>query len=561
MLTERNKIRLVGIGIFLIAIFSFGLNFPDQWEKAGIKLPDFFNRPFHLGLDLQGGAHLIYQADVSQLPEADQASAVEGVRDVIEKRVNSFGVAEPVVQTAKSGDDYRLIVELAGITDVNQAISMIGETPLLEFKEENPNPQIELSEEQQQELNDYNANVQAEAESLLAQILENPDSFSQLAKDHSDDIVSGNDGGNLGFIARGMTVPEFEKTCFDDLAVGEISKNLTQTQFGYHIIKKEEVAGAGDDLSVRCSHILLQTRDESEFLEGDNLWSYTGLTGEQLKRATVTFEPSTQAPQVLLEFNDQGAEMFGTITGSNLGKRIAIFLDGEAISTPVVQSQITSGQAVISGQFTIQDAKLLAQRLNAGALPVPIELISQQTVGATLGKISIEKSLNAGLVGLILVSIFMILYYRLLGLTAVMALIVYGLLTLAVFKLIPVTLTLAGIAGFTLSLGMAVDANILIFERLKEELKKDKPLGVAVNEGFRRAWPSIYDGNISTLITCLILIGFSTSMVKGFAITLSIGILLSMFSAMVVTRVIIKLIIGFKPLTNTRLYGVKKKNN
>jgi len=238
---------------------------------------------------------------------------------------------------------------------------------------------------------------------------------------------------------------------------------------------------------------------------------------------------------------------------------LAIFLDGQPISIPRVNEPILSGQAVISGSFTLQDAKLLAQRLNAGALPVPIELISQTTVGATLGNDSVQKSLVAGFWGLILVAIFMILYYRLPGLLAVKALLIYTVIILALFKLIPVTLTLAGIAGFILSIGMAVDANVLIFERLKEELRAGRDLTTAVEQGFRRAWSSIRDSNISSLITCAILFWFGSSIIKGFALTLAIGTLVSMFSAITITRQVLRLIAKWKISHGDWLYGVKIK--
>lgn len=234
--------------------------------------------------------------------------------------------------------------------------------------------------------------------------------------------------------------------------------------------------------------------------------------------------------------------MFADITERNVGKPVAIFLDGFIISQPTVNEKITGGKAVISGRFNIQEAKLLAQRLNAGALPVPIKLINQQTVGASLGKASLNSSLVAGIVGLIIVAVFMLFVYRLPGFMAVISLIFYGILILFLFKVWPVTLTLAGLAGFILSIGMAVDANVLIFERLKEELCSGSVLEIALKNAFDRAWPSIRDGNVSTLITCFILIQFSTSIVKGFAITLGLGIIISMFSAIVITRLLLKLI-------------------
>jgi protein-export membrane protein SecD len=559
MLAQRNKIRLSVLAIFLIALLAMALDFPQIIEKTGINLPDFLNLPFHLGLDLQGGAHLIYEADISAIPAEDQSSSVEGVRDVIERRVNAFGVAEPIVQTTRTGESWRIIIELAGISDVNQAIAMIGETPLLEFKEINPNPTVELTEEQIKEIEDYNAEAKTRAEDILTQVLEPEADFATLANEYSEDPGNLDRGGDLGFASRGSFVPEFEEMCFDRLKPGETATELVASQFGYHIIKKEEEQGEGESYQVHCRHILIRAKSELDFISPDNEWLYTGLTGTQLKRAQIRFDPNTQAPEIGLEFNNEGKDLFAEITKRNVGKPVAIFLDGLPISVPTVQEPILDGSAVVTGKFTIQEAKLLAQRLNAGALPVPINLISQQTVGASLGNESVEKSLKAGLIGLIIVSLFMILYYRLPGITAVITLLFYGLIILAIFKLVPVTLTLAGIAGFILSLGMAVDANILIFERFKEELKQDKPLTLALDEGFKRAWPSIFDGNVSTLITCLILMGFTTSLVKGFAVTLSIGILVSMFSAMIVTRLILKIVTRFKAFDHLWLFGVKKK--
>jgi len=560
MLSQKTKIRLAGLGIFLIAILAVFLDFPQYIEKTGLDLPDFFSKPFHLGLDLQGGTHLIYEADLSQIPDNEQASSVEGVRDVIERRVNAFGVAEPIIQTTKAGEGWRIIVELAGISDVNQAIEMIGETPLLEFKEPNPEPTTELTEEQEQEIEDFNNQAKEEAEKILFQTKEFlAVNFQDLAREHSQDPGSADKGGDLDFAARGMFVPEFEEVCFDELEPGQVYDGLVETQFGYHVIKKEEERGEGENYQARCRHILIRTKSAIDFVDPENEWLYTGLTGTQLKRAQVTFDPNTQAAQVGLEFNSEGKDLFADITKRNVGRPVAIFLDGSPISVPTVQEAITDGRAVITGKFTFQEAKLLTQRLNAGALPVPIDLISQQTIGASLGNESVEKSLKAGLIGLLIICLFMILYYRLPGITAVLTLMFYGLIILSIFKLIPVTLTLAGIAGFILSLGMAVDANILIFERLKEELKKEKPLDIALTEGFKRAWPSIFDGNISTLITCLILMGFTTSLVKGFAVTLSIGILVSMFSAMVVTKIILKTLIKIKSFNHLWLFGVRKK--
>lgn len=308
---------------------------------------------------------------------------------------------------------------------------------------------------------------------------------------------------------------------------------------------------------IRARHILLRTISETD-LRPDQQPEFvnTGLGGQHLRRATVVFDPNTGEPQVSLLFNDDGKQLFAEITKKNLQKPVAIYLDGQPISIPTVQQEITTGEAIISGTFNLVEAKQLAARLTAGALPVPITLISQQNIGASLGQESIERSFVAGLLGLVLVALFMILYYRLPGLLAVIALGIYTLLVLAIFKLWPVTLTLAGIAGFILSIGMAVDANVLIFERMKEELRRGKAPSLAVDQGFRRAWLSIRDSNVSSLITCAILAWFGTSLVQGFAITLAIGILVSMFSAITITRTFLRLIAGAWMGRHLRLFGV-----
>ena len=276
----------------------------------------------------------------------------------------------------------------------------------------------------------------------------------------------------------------------------------------------------------------------------DPYFKATPLTGKYLKKAEMAFDQTTYKPLILLQFNDEGAKIFKDLTSKNIGKPLAIYIDNILISSPTVQEAITGGKAQITGNFTIQEAKELARNLNAGALPVPIKLISEQTVGPTLGKISLEKSLQAGIFGFFAILLFLIIFYRLPGILASLALLIYVLLILALFKVIPVTLTLAGIGGFILSIGMAVDANILIFSRLKEELKEGKTLGASIEEGFKRAWPSIRDGNLTTLLVAGILFAFGTGFVKGFALTLSLGILISMFSAIFITQNFLKLFEG-----------------
>jgi protein-export membrane protein SecD len=549
-LASTAKIRLGVLGVLIVAVLAGFLVYPAIFDngtswlnaKLGLKLPQYWHLPFRLGLDLQGGTHLVYQADVSQVPAGDRAEAISGVRDVIERRVNAFGVAEPVVQTSGSGDNYRLVVELAGVKDVNQAIKMIGETPLLEFKEQGG--EEPLTAEEQAQLDKYNQEAKVKVEGLLKKVLNLPVSdFGKIAKENSEDPGSAAKDGDLGWAKKGTYVAEFEKAIFTDLKKGEITHQLVQTKFGYHIIYKEDERGEADNLEVKSRHILIKTKTEAD-IKPPEQWKYTGLTGKQLKKAQVEFDPNSGLPDVGLEFNDEGKNLFAEITKRNVGKIVGIFLDGQPISLPRVNEEIPNGKAVITGDFSLQEAKTLVQRLNAGALPVPISLISQETVGASLGQDSLQKSLFAGLIGFLAVILFMILYYRLPGLLSAIALGIYAVLILAVFKLFGVTLTLSGIAGFILSLGMAVDANVLIFERMKEEFRAGKHFQNAVGDGFKRAWYSIRDSNISTLISCTVLFWFTSSSVKGFALTLGIGVLTSMFTAITVTRGLLKSIVS-----------------
>ncbi|TSC64446.1 MAG: SecD/SecF fusion protein, partial [Parcubacteria group bacterium Gr01-1014_106] len=359
-----------------------------------------------------------------------------GVRDVIERRVNVFGVGEPVVQILRGGTP-RVLVELPGVQDAEGAIRQIGETPQLDFREE-----------------------------------------------------------------------------------GELVK-----------AKDPE----GKDIEFPT-------------------WKRSELTGRHLDRADVVFHPQTGEPQVSLVFDGEGKQLFADITKRNVGKRIAIFLDGAPITAPVVQEAITAGEAVITGTFTIQEAKQLATRLNAGALPVPITMATRTTVGPSLGKESLAQSILAGIIGMLLLTIIMVAIYRLPGVIAVFALTLYGLLVYAILQTLGATLTVAGIAGFILSLGMAVDANILIFERLREGLRSSHSLSTSLAEGFKEAWPSIRDSNISSLITAALLYAFGSSVVRGFATTLSIGIVVSMFTAITVTRVLLRFVSGVRWFSSPTWY-------
>lgn len=645
--TARGKVWWALSAVALLFVVSGALDAPKYWDRGAdwvnaktenvswlrwARLPHYWNVPYRFGLDLQGGTHLVYEANVGAIPEADRSGAMDGVRDVIERRVNAFGVAEPIVQVNKSGDSWRMIVELAGVSDVKQAIKMIGETPILEFKEEGTASADALSAEQKQTMADKNAAAKKNAQDDLAKMIASgtttglvdlgfidqdgpyaelwkwadahkyvrglyrevvetadgwnalqlkgrddkaqqilashilicyegatrcnetttkadalkkiqeikasvtPQNFELTAKAVSTEPNASETAGSLGWFGQGQMVPAFDTAAFA-LKKGQIS-DVVETEFGYHLIYVRDQRQA---VRYDLARLFYKKTTPSDILATDQ-WKQTGLSGKHLKHAQVEFNQQTGAAEVALQFNDEGKKLFGDITERNVGKLVAIFLDGQAISIPRVQSVIADGSAVISGNFSLKEAKLLAQRLNAGALPVPITLLSQQTVGASLGQDSLAKSLYAGLIGFLVVVLFMILYYRLPGLLASLALCVYTAVSLAVFKLWPVTLTLSGIAGVILSIGMAVDANILIFERLREELKNGRALDSAIDEGFKRAWTSIRDSNVSSLITCVILYTFTSSSVRGFAVTLAIGILISLFSAITVTRTLLRLV-------------------
>lgn len=529
---------------------------------------DFLNRfNINLGLDLQGGIHLEYAADTSQVPNEKKTEALQAAEAVIERRVNAFGVGEPLVQLSHSGNEDRIIVELPGVKDIEQAKSMIKETPFLEFKEE-AGPETEHMFDQ------ANEQAKLQAEQTLVKIKKGAD-FESLAKELSQDPASKDKGGDLDFVKKGIFVPEFDSVIFkDDFKKGEVYPDLVESQFGWHIIKKlderpasaegsGEATGQGSDKEVRAAHILF--RKQSIDMYPSLQWVSTGLTGKNLKDAYVEYpQQGLGQPQVALRFDDEGAQLFADLTKKNIGKGMAIYVDGLPITdtngdgtidaydppyAPTIQSEITGGQAVITGNFTTQEAKHLVARFNEGALPIPITLVGQQSVSASLGEASLKQSLYAGTIGIVAVMVFMILYYRFLGLIAAFALLLYSALLVSIFKLsgltpFPITLTLAGIAGFVLSVGMAVDANILIFERTWEELRYGKSLSKAIHEGFRRAWTSIRDGNVSTAITCFILIWMGTGFVKGFAVILLIGVLFSMFTAIVLVRALIRFLLG-----------------
>lgn len=528
----------------LLFVVTVVIAFPRTvgfWPALKERLEKF---EISLGLDLQGGIHLEYLANTSEIEDSKKAEALQAVQDVVERRVNAFGVGEPLVQTSKSGNEDRLIVELPGVADVEEAKSRIKDTPILEFRQE-AGPESEG----QKTIDNLNSQSQAKAQEVLDRA-KSGENFEDLAKEFSQDPGSRDEGGDLGFVKKGTFVAPFDEVLFGkNLADGEIYGELVESDYGWHIIQKVEQRGEGDNLEIHARHILFQKWNLDMIPQ--LAYEATGLTGKNLKNAQVVFSgQGVSEPQVAIKFDDEGTKLFAEITKNNLGKSLAIFLDGQLQSAPTVQSEITDGEAVITGNFTVDDAKDLVRRLNEGALPVSLELISQQSVEASLGAQSLTKSLKAGMIGLAAIVIFMIVYYRFLGLVASLGLLIYTTLMICIFKLSgvlspwPITLSLSGIAGFILTMGMAVDANVLIFERIKEEIREGKSIRRALEEGFRRAWPSIRDGNLSTILTSVILIWFGTSFVKGFALILVIGVLVSMFTAIVLVQNILRFLIG-----------------
>jgi len=391
--------------------------------------------PIKKGLDLEGGTSITLRADMKSIPADQRDNALESAKTVIENRVNLYGVSEPVVETAKTNNDYRIIVEIPGVTDVNQAEELVGQTAKLTFWEQGPTgPKV--------------------ASPSASQIASWPPGITQF-----------------------------------------LGPNPKETTLG----------------------------------------------GSDLKSASVGFNSQSGQPEVLLQFTSSGTKKFADITKRNIGNYVAIVLDNQIVSAPRVSEVIPNGSASITGSFTTAQANALQIQLNAGALPVPLTILQEQSVGATLGASSLQKSLFAGVLGFFIIIVFMIGLYGRLGAIASIALVLYTLLVLGLFRAIPVTLTLAGIAGFILSIGIAVDANILIFERMREELRRGHSRERAIELGFARAWTSIRDSNAASIITSAILYYFGTGIIKGFALTLFMGVLVSLFSAVVVTRTLLKL--------------------
>ncbi len=413
--------------------------------------------------------------------------------------------------------------------------------------------------------------------------------LEDIARGQSD-ATSGAAAGHLPPVTRGSIVPSFENVAFSQ-AVGVVSEPV-ETPFGYHlirvnkapyhtqdqysydelVIKGAKAGSLGTELVTRMQEGKVTRTEDAITLRvlffslAPTGWKDTPLTGKHFRNANVTTDPNTNIPVVQIVFDEEGAKMFAELTKRNVGKRIAIFVGGELITDPVVETEISNGVAIITGNRDFQAARTLAQDLNTGSIPAPIYLAGQRTVEPTLGAEALSISLYAAIVGIIVVMIYMVVMYRLLGLVANVALVIYGLLLVVLMKL-PlflvssqyVVLTLAGIAGIILSLGMSLDLNVLIFERMKEELRKGKMFKTAAELGFERAWSSIFDSNISTLITCAILFIIGTSIVRGFAITLALGIVVSLFTGITVSRALVRLLANTRWADKPWLFGVSRK--
>jgi len=701
--------KLLAGHVLLILIAAGALGYADS--QMDLKL----------GLDLKGGTQLDYQLDLAEVPEEDQEAIIEGVQEVIRKRVDSLGVSEPNIYTSNIASEYHVIVELAGIDDIDEARDIVGKTIQLEFREENLNPSDDQVAIATQDSNDfYNAvlsgtdfdtlarekveelgddvvytttellelsayaeelqalitgkgtgsiiapsevnesyvldvndvvresngllvikvtdrtteNVEVEeggsvsarhilvnhvdadensertqeealafAEELLVRI-QGGEALADLAIEFSDDLGSGLEGGDLGSFERGRMVAPFEEAAFA-LEVGGLSE-IVESSFGYHIIEVYDRV----EPSVTTEVIEKLSLQKISFNTIPSPWAEEALiTGEHFEHADVYLN-DTYSPYVSISFTSEGADLFESLTENNVGNRIAIFVGGELISAPVVNQKIAGGQAQITGNFTVEEAQELARDLNTGAIPAPIELVGQYTISASLGAEALNQSLFAGMIGLLILGLYMIIMYRIPGLIANVALAIYsvvllflikstlpvwiallvaiGIFTYLVHLLIknddsggdkfvtfllacvvlffmssvianPITMTLAGVAGVILSIGMAVDANVLIFERMKEELRAGEPLDKAINQGFHRAWDSIRDSNFSSLITCAILFYFGSSIIRGFALNLALGILISMFSAIMLTRTFLKFAASTKLKNNLALFGKTKR--
>jgi preprotein translocase subunit SecD len=454
----------------------------------------------HRGLDLQGGMQVVLEADLptGQLPDADAMAAAKGI---VESRVNGLGVAEPLVQLA--GPD-RIVVELPGVQDPELAISTLRQTGLLEFVDAGT--------------------------TFLPPGTEVKTSFSETGEFGVPTPVPAATATNSAPAGQGTGTPPVAETA---------TSSATPTAAVTEVVSPTTAAEPSPTATPKPRIFR------------------TIITGQHLKTAAVGLDESSR-PEIRFQLTEEGGQIFAAHTTANIGSYLAIAMDGVIISCPRIETAITEASGRITGDFQLTQARSIVLQLRYGALPVPLRVIQNRTVGPTLGQDSVAKSTRAGIIGVVIVLLFMLVYYRLHGLMADIALTIYALVTFTMFKLIPVTLTLPGVAGFLFSIGTAVDANILIFERMKEELRHGKRFSSAIDAGFDRAWTSIRDSNLATFLTCAILYwfgsNFGASMVKGFAVTLFLGVAVSMFTAISVTRTIIRVLyaIGGEKLRDSK---------
>ena len=587
----RRYARTLILIAILVTIAGVVLGF-QKFSVAGFERGGDTVLGLSLGLDLQGGIHLVYRAQGTVDPNTGEtfpptSDDMEGLKRIIERRANSSGLGEPIIQIL-GGD--RLLVQLPGVSDPGRAKDFIGTTALLEFKHRRLNVPRDLTEFTSADIVSITAGRFPTDDEQTSETEATPEPDAAVTTPEAEaeataEVSTPEPEPTVEAVSEGPAVLIFEFTetgaakftsvldrlnatfdgstlpsSLDISVVGEEILRYGVTSFSFRRIGESTSfamvfppdndnpdidadtviaavqASLGDSPEVRFTEIQ-GTADED-----------IGLTGDDLHRAFASQNSASGIPVVNLEFKDRGTRIFGELTQEIVGtnESIAIFLDGEELISPVVQAVITTGVATISGGFTLERSRDIARLLESGRLPVPIELIQERDIDAILGADSLRKSAIAGAVGLALILLFMVLYYRVPGVVAALSLLIYSTLVLAIFKLLPVTLTLSGVAAVILSVGMAVDANILIFERMKDELRSGRTLLSAVNIGFNRAWPAIRDGNVSTLLTCAILFWFSdqlgTTIVQGFAATLAIGVMVSMFTAITVSRTLLRVL-------------------
>ncbi len=500
-----------------------------------------------LGLDLQGGVHLVYET-VDPNPSPEQ---LDGVVQIIRTRVDQFGVAEPLIQTLGAN---RIVVQLPGVQDVQAAKDLIGAPAVLDFRELITIP-IEPGEEtgvevEAEPVGDAEVEATPETEPTIGDSAEStPAPADQSTSDVAESTAGPSDGTTSAPKLANVSPSIVAQTTPEPTVVAETTPETTATEGQTEAV--EETPAPEPEPEFRLEWEIATAVVDGEEVE---------LTGDRLEpgSAQVGFNPTTGAPEVYFQMDSQGREAFRLVSRRLVGQLMGIFLDGEAILTPRIQSEIPTSPRITG--LDLAEAQILAIQLNAGAFPIPLEKepILERDVDAFLGADALGRGLRAGMVGILLVALFMVLYYRMNGVVAATALIIYAILVLGTFKSIPVVLTLSGLAAFVLSFGFAVDANVLIFERMKEELRAGRSMGSAIDIGFNRAWPAIRDGNFTTLIIAAILFWFGerlgASLVQGFALTLAIGIVLSMFSALVITRRLLQLVTNFEPLRKTRFY-------